>query len=304
MRFCFLFCVFCLIVPMSLSQQPGPPGEKGDRGFPGPPGVPGTPGAIGLKGETGRPGFPGPPGVEGRDGAPGISPQSKESFSKELKNRAKKIWRKRRAIKNTLAIFYNFFTANEDFLISFWIQGVLEFRDKKEILVRLDQGGHLEWLDHLDHLDHLDPSPCVDEDVERLMKITAKLDLALTFDFVRKAGQKYFVSNKERGSFQKAADFCQQRGLELALPQSEEENHMLLQLMGQDEKRAWININMRKAEGNFQSDMKNRPLTFTKWGERQPDQRIQDIGCSMATEDGTWRVTPDCSLDADIICQL
>uniref|UniRef100_A0A3B3UBR5 C-type lectin domain-containing protein n=1 Tax=Poecilia latipinna TaxID=48699 RepID=A0A3B3UBR5_9TELE len=127
---------------------------------------------------------------------------------------------------------------------------------------------------------------------------------AITFDFVRKVGQKYFVSNKERGSFQKAADFCDQRGLELALPQSEEENHMLLQLMGQHEKRAWININMRKAEGNFQSDMKNRPLTFTKWGERQPDQSIQDSGCSMAAEDGTWRVTPDCSLDADIICQL
>ncbi|XP_016523001.1 pulmonary surfactant-associated protein D-like isoform X2 [Poecilia formosa] len=141
-------------------------------------------------------------------------------------------------------------------------------------------------------------------DIEEQMKITAKLDLAITFDFVRKVGQKYFVSNKERGSFQKAADFCDQRGLELALPQSEEENHMLLQLMGQHEKRAWININMRKAEGNFQSDMKNRPLTFTKWGERQPDQSIQDSGCSMAAEDGTWRVTPDCSLDADIICQL
>ncbi|XP_032446951.1 mannose-binding protein C-like [Xiphophorus hellerii] len=136
------------------------------------------------------------------------------------------------------------------------------------------------------------------------MKITAKLDLVEGFDLVRKVGQKYFVSNKERGSFQKAADFCQQRGLELALPQSEEENHMLLQLMGQDEKRAWININMRKAGGNFQSDMKNRPLTFTKWGESQPDGSIQDSGCSMAAEDGTWRVTADCSLDADIICQL
>ncbi|XP_054887187.1 pulmonary surfactant-associated protein D-like [Poeciliopsis prolifica] len=141
-------------------------------------------------------------------------------------------------------------------------------------------------------------------DADLLTKITAKLDLAITFDFVRKVGQKYFVSNKERGSFQKAADFCQQQGLELALPQSEEENHMLRQLMGQDEKRAWINVNVRKAEGNFQSDMKNRPLTFTKWGEGQPDGGIGDSGCSMAAEDGAWRVTADCSLDADIICQL
>ncbi|XP_014895664.1 pulmonary surfactant-associated protein D-like [Poecilia latipinna] len=233
MRLCFLFCVFCLMVPLSLSQLPGPAGPKGDRGFPGPPGEPGAPGAYGApgfpgskgeRGESGSHGPAGPRGVPGRPGPVGVCGRE---------------------------IFHPFI-----------------------------------------------------RDIEEQMKITAKLDLAITFDFVRKVGQKYFVSNKERGSFQKAADFCDQRGLELALPQSEEENHMLLQLMGQHEKRAWININMRKAEGNFQSDMKNRPLTFTKWGERQPDQSIQDSGCSMAAEDGTWRVTPDCSLDADIICQL
>ncbi|XP_043981374.1 collectin-43-like [Gambusia affinis] len=253
MRICFLFCIFCLMFPMSQSEEWGPPGDKSDRGPPGPPGPPGAPGPPGPPGAPGAqrppgyaiPGAPGPlgpPGPPGPPGRPGINgPRGLPGFpgppgpvivcGRELFN---------------------------------------SFR----------------------------------QDVERLMKITAKLDLALTFDFVRKAGQKYFVSNKERGSFQKAADFCQQRGLELALPQSEEENHMLLQLMGQDEKRAWININMRKADGNFQSDMKNRPLTFTKWGKRQPDQSIKDSGCSMATEDGTWRVTPDCSLDADIICQL
>ncbi|XP_036003150.1 mannose-binding protein C-like [Fundulus heteroclitus] len=144
----------------------------------------------------------------------------------------------------------------------------------------------------------------VERDIESLMKITAKLDDAMSFDVVRKVNQKYFVSNKEKGSFLKAVDFCSQQGLELALPQSEEENRILIQLIGEDDKRAWININSRKAEGNFQSDMKNRPLTFTNWGERQPDESIQDTGCSMVTENGTWRVTPDCSLNIYIICQI
>ncbi|KAK5606264.1 hypothetical protein CRENBAI_024409 [Crenichthys baileyi] len=144
----------------------------------------------------------------------------------------------------------------------------------------------------------------VGRDVERLMKISAKLDLAISFNFVRKVDQKYFVSNKERGSFLKAVEFCSQQGLELALPQSEEENRMLIQLLGEADKIAWININSRKAEGNFQSDIKGQPLTFTKWGERQPDQTIQDTGCSMVTENGSWRVTQDCSLNAYIICQL
>ncbi|XP_036003172.1 mannose-binding protein C isoform X3 [Fundulus heteroclitus] len=144
----------------------------------------------------------------------------------------------------------------------------------------------------------------VGRDVESLIKIIAKLDDAMSFDFVRKVNQKYFVSNKEKGSFLKAVEFCSQQGLELALPQSEEENRILIQLIGEDDKRAWININSRKAEGNFQSDMKNRPLTFTNWGERQPDESIQDTGCSMVTENGTWRVTPDCSQNIYIICQI
>ncbi|KAK5606262.1 hypothetical protein CRENBAI_024407 [Crenichthys baileyi] len=144
----------------------------------------------------------------------------------------------------------------------------------------------------------------VGRDVERLMKISAKLDVVISFDFVRKVDQKYFVSNKERGSFLKAVEFCSQQGLELALPQSEEENRMLIQLLGEADKIAWININSRKAEGNFQSDLKGQPLTFTKWEERQPDQTIQDTGCSMVTENGSWRVTQDCSLNAYIICQL
>ncbi|KAI3370609.1 hypothetical protein L3Q82_007172 [Scortum barcoo] len=44
----------------------------------------------------------------------------------------------------------------------------------------------------------------------------------INYDFVRRVGQKYFVSYKQRGSFSTAVDFCSQRGLELALPQNEE----------------------------------------------------------------------------------
>uniref|UniRef100_A0A3Q1AXR9 C-type lectin domain-containing protein n=1 Tax=Amphiprion ocellaris TaxID=80972 RepID=A0A3Q1AXR9_AMPOC len=127
---------------------------------------------------------------------------------------------------------------------------------------------------------------------------------AINFDFVRKVGQKYFVSNKERGSFSKAEDFCSQRGLELALPQNEEENSMLTQLYGEDDKRAWIGINNKKAEGDFKFDMKKRPLTFTKWGQGQPDRSIQETGCTMVTENAVWQVTRECSLYAYIICQL
>ncbi|XP_072241355.1 mannose-binding protein C-like [Leuresthes tenuis] len=141
-------------------------------------------------------------------------------------------------------------------------------------------------------------------DVETLQKTIVKLELAINFNFVRKIGQKYLVSNKERGSFLKAVEFCSQQGLELAQPQSEEENSMLAQLWGENDKKVWIRVNNKKADGNFETNINNQPLTFTKWGEAQPDDTIQDTGCTILSDNGFWSVARDCSLNAYIICQL
>ncbi|XP_051237445.1 pulmonary surfactant-associated protein D-like [Dicentrarchus labrax] len=149
-----------------------------------------------------------------------------------------------------------------------------------------------------------DPFGSVREDVENLKKSIAKLDRAMEYDFVRTVGQKYFVSNKERGSFSRAVEFCSQQGLELALPQNEEENAALTQFFGNVYKIAWINVNNKKAEGNFETDMRNQPLTFTKWGEGQPNKSTEDTGCTMLSEYGVWLVTRECSFNAYIICQL
>ncbi|XP_032363348.1 mannose-binding protein C [Etheostoma spectabile] len=142
------------------------------------------------------------------------------------------------------------------------------------------------------------------QELETLKNSLAKLELVVNYDFVRRVGQKYFVSYKKRDSFSRAVEFCSQRGLELALPQNEEENNILSQVFGDDNKTAWISVNTNKAEGNFEADMKNRPLTFTKWGEGQPDKSIQDTGCTTLSENAFWRVTHDCSLNAYIVCQM
>ncbi|XP_063755290.1 mannose-binding protein C-like [Eleginops maclovinus] len=142
------------------------------------------------------------------------------------------------------------------------------------------------------------------EDGGTLKKSVANLEIAINFDFVRRVGQKFFVSYNKRDSFSSAVEFCTQQGLELALPQSEEENSILTQIFGDIYKEAWINVNNNKAEGNFETDMKNRPLTFTKWGEGQPDKSIQDTGCTRLSENGVWQVTSECFLNAYIICQI
>uniref|UniRef100_A0AAX7UZR0 C-type lectin domain-containing protein n=1 Tax=Astatotilapia calliptera TaxID=8154 RepID=A0AAX7UZR0_ASTCA len=127
---------------------------------------------------------------------------------------------------------------------------------------------------------------------------------AVNYDFVQIVDQKYFVSNKHRGSFSEAVVFCSQRGLELALPQNAEENNALTQVHGKFRAKAWINVNNKKAEGEFKTDMKNQPLTFKNWGEGQPDKSIEDTGCTMLSENGSWQVTHECSLNVHIICQL
>ncbi|XP_071349029.1 mannose-binding protein C-like isoform X2 [Trachinotus anak] len=143
----------------------------------------------------------------------------------------------------------------------------------------------------------------INQDLENLKKITEKLKLAINYDFVQTVAQKYFVSYKERGTFSRAVEFCSQRGLDLALPQNEEENIALTHFYGDTYKTAWINVNNKKAEGNFETDMKHQRLTFTKWGEGQPDKSIEHTGCTMVSENGAWQVTHDCSLNAFIICQ-
>uniref|UniRef100_UPI003AAA2008 mannose-binding protein C-like n=1 Tax=Centroberyx gerrardi TaxID=166262 RepID=UPI003AAA2008 len=151
---------------------------------------------------------------------------------------------------------------------------------------------------------HTDSTGSLNSEFEALKNSIAKLELAVNYDFIQKAGQKYFVSYKERNSFSEAAEFCSQRGLELALPQNDEENNILTQFFGTVYKEAWINVNNNKAEGNFETDMKNRPLTFTKWGEGQPDRSIGDTGCTKVSDTGVWQVTKECFINAFIICEL
>ncbi|XP_053175846.1 mannose-binding protein C-like [Scomber japonicus] len=199
--------------------------------------------------------------------------------------------------------------------------------EKLEPLERVDLLDALESVDPLDPLESVDLldllCACVhmfsgllalvcchdlldfvDKDLKALTKSLSKVELALNYDFVRKVGQKYFVSNQERGSFSQALEFCSQQDLELALPKNEKENSALTQLFGEVDKLVWINVNNKTAEGNFGSDMKKHALTFTKWGEGQPDISVGETGCTMLSENGVWRVSDQCSLNAYIICQI
>uniref|UniRef100_A0A4W6CPZ6 C-type lectin domain-containing protein n=1 Tax=Lates calcarifer TaxID=8187 RepID=A0A4W6CPZ6_LATCA len=64
--------------------------------------------------------------------------------------------------------------------------------------------------------------------VFRTLSLVLHDTVTINYNFVRRVGQKYFVSNKERDYFSRATEFCSQQGLELPLPQNEEESNVLI----------------------------------------------------------------------------
>ncbi|XP_021174844.2 collectin-12 [Fundulus heteroclitus] len=145
---------------------------------------------------------------------------------------------------------------------------------------------------------------CSCPDIKAIQDRLIKLELAINYSFVRKVGQKYFVSNEERRSFEKAVGFCSQQGLNLALPENEEENNVLTEVFGDVYKEVWIAVKKEKAPGNFTLDVNNQPLTFTKWEAGQPDASIKDTGCTVVSEKSLWKVNKECYLNAFIVCQI
>ncbi|KAF3855129.1 hypothetical protein F7725_023184 [Dissostichus mawsoni] len=82
---------------------------------------------------------------------------------------------------------------------------------------------HVVPLGHVGHLGNLALVFRVKKEVWVLKEILDHVDY---LEFAR----KYFVSYKKRDSFSSAVEFCSQQGLELALPQNEEENSKLTQV--------------------------------------------------------------------------
>ncbi|KAI3370610.1 hypothetical protein L3Q82_007173 [Scortum barcoo] len=222
--------------------QPEYPGQPGQPEYPGQPGQPGQPGYPGQPGQPGQPGYPGQPGQPGYPGQPGPSALVQYTTVNINSDPPKDhiIW-------SLCCFVYSNLCCLGLAALIFSIKA----RDRK-------MAGDLDGARHYGSTARcLNIAATVLEHVECLESVD-RLDLysvekLINFDFVRRVGQKYFVSYKQRGSFSTAVDFCSQRGLELALPQNEEENSMLTQVFGDVHKTAWINVNSNKAEGNFEA---------------------------------------------------
>ncbi|XP_032407341.1 pulmonary surfactant-associated protein D-like isoform X2 [Xiphophorus hellerii] len=286
--------------PMGLPGLPGPDGKPGIPGLPGKPGLPGLDGKPGLPGLSGKPGLPGlrgpvgppgPPGLSllgpvGRPGLPGppgsTGPMGPRGSAGPPGPPGKTGWDGPAGPPGAPGV---------------------------SVIGPPGPAGPHGPPGKTGPAGSQGPPgepgvSCSCPDIKAIEQQLTKLQLAITYSFVRKVGEKYFVSNKEREPFEKAVKFCSQRGLELALPQSEEENNALAGVFNDAYKTVWINVNKKKAQGDFTLDANNRPLTFAKWGDGQPDASVQDVGCTMVSRHGFWKVTKECFLNAYVVCQF
>lgn len=119
----------------------------------------------------------------------------------------------------------------------------------------------------------------------------------------RKVGQKYYVSDGLKGTFEKAQRFCSDAGAKIVLPRSEDENKVLTSLQAALESTyVYVGATDRQIEGRF-VDMNAQPLTFTNWRENEPNDHKGAEDCTVIDKSGVWNDI-NCSSEWHVVCEL
>lgn len=119
----------------------------------------------------------------------------------------------------------------------------------------------------------------------------------------RRVGQKYYVSDGRKGTFEKAQKFCSDAGAKIVLPRSEDENKVLTSLQAALESTyVYAGATDRQKEGHF-VDMSGQPLTFTKWRKNEPNDHKGAEDCTVIDKSGAWNDV-DCNSEWHVVCEL
>lgn len=126
------------------------------------------------------------------------------------------------------------------------------------------------------------------------------------FRIFRKVGMKYIVTEGWQDTFDAGLKLCKDAGGDLILPQNEQENNALVQMLRVLESPiGWIGITDRKTEGTF-LDTDGNALTFTKWHPAEPSNSGNNEHCGMIYRDthvGLWNDVP-CDSKYSIVCEV
>ncbi|KAI7809461.1 mannose-binding protein C-like [Triplophysa rosa] len=141
-----------------------------------------------------------------------------------------------------------------------------------------------------------------------IQQLTAKIALmekVSSFSTFRKVGQRYYVYDGLKDSFDQGIKFCKAAGGTMVLPKDAAENQGLLRLSVASglSGKVFIGVTDRQREGQF-VDVDGQLLTFTKWGLGQPDDYNggQDCG-TLLVDSGDWDDV-GCNDPHPVICEI
>ncbi|XP_050950021.1 hexose-binding lectin 4 isoform X2 [Labeo rohita] len=145
--------------------------------------------------------------------------------------------------------------------------------------------------------------PQLQSDVKYLTDRLTSVEKVLGFRVFKKVGQKYYVSDGLVGNFDEAQKYCSDAGAKIVLPRSEVENKVLISMqVALKSTSIYIGATDKKKEGHF-VDMKDQPLTFTKWKDKEPNDHNGLEDCIVMYKSGVWNDI-NCNSEWHVVCEL
>ncbi|XP_075390127.1 mannose-binding protein C [Tenrec ecaudatus] len=120
----------------------------------------------------------------------------------------------------------------------------------------------------------------------------------LTFALGKTAGNKLFLTNGEKMTFQSVKTLCAKYQGSVATPLNAAENAAIQKLTKEE---SYLGITDEAKEGHF-VDLKGRPLSYRNWNDGEPnDQDGED--CTILLKDGKWNDI-SCTSNFMAVCEF
>ncbi|XP_063814821.1 pulmonary surfactant-associated protein D-like isoform X3 [Pseudophryne corroboree] len=126
----------------------------------------------------------------------------------------------------------------------------------------------------------------------------------LLFHGAIQSGDKLFVTNGLKESFENAQWICKESGGSLAAPKNAAENSAVQKVLLSkgESNRAFLGISDMQVEGTFLYLTGNK-VTFTNWNPGEPNNDKDTEDCTEIQDNGKWNDIP-CILPRLVICEF
>uniref|UniRef100_H0X988 Mannose-binding protein C n=1 Tax=Otolemur garnettii TaxID=30611 RepID=H0X988_OTOGA len=119
------------------------------------------------------------------------------------------------------------------------------------------------------------------------------------FSLGRKVGNKIFLTNGDKLTFDGVKTLCAQFQASVATPRNAEENTAIHNLAKEE---AFLGITNERTEGQF-VDLTGSTLTYTNWNEGEPNNAGSEEHCTVLLKNGRWNDIK-CSSSFLAVCEF